>query len=105
MEYQMRLEERNGEQEYSYDYLIVADSYEEAWAVACDFASKWYGEDEDGNGLGVLVDGEDGTYEFCGGSIWVKVAALGEAYRAKFVADLISKFTIKYPKDWRKRKL
>ena len=31
MLYHMELEERNGEQEYSYDFLIYAKGEEEAW--------------------------------------------------------------------------
>ena len=46
MLYHMELEERNGEQEYSYDFLIYAKDEEEAWEIARNYARTFYGEDD-----------------------------------------------------------
>jgi hypothetical protein len=90
----MTLEERNGEQEYSYDYLIRADKAEEAWKIARRLAAGWYGEDEDGNPEGSLVDGEDRVYEFPGTWILVSIDYFGRTKKGEFIEYMLNRYMI-----------
>jgi len=85
----MRLEERNGEQEYSYNYLIRAKTEGEAWELARKMAASFYGEDEDGNPEGTIVDGDDCVYEFPGLWIVVKIDDLSPTTKGEYVRRML----------------
>lgn len=42
--YCLHLEERNGEREHNYDYLIYAHNKKDAWQIARNYASGFYGD-------------------------------------------------------------
>ena len=67
--YGFRLEEKNGEQEYSHDLLVRAGKESDAWDKAQEYAMHWY-DDED-----VEQIKEHGYVEFCffGGAIGVRI--------------------------------
>jgi hypothetical protein len=56
------LEERNGEQEYSHDYIIEAVSVRQAQSILNDYAKTFYN--------GKPEKGDDGYY-FFNGQLWV----------------------------------
>lgn len=97
--YHFQLEERCGEKEYTYDFLLIAKDEKEAWEYAKDYASRFYGEDEDGNPEGELVEfactrkGET-TYEFNGGEIWVSISYLQETTMVNFIKNLLLRYTL-----------
>ncbi|MEW6613968.1 MAG: hypothetical protein AB1401_00630 [Thermodesulfobacteriota bacterium] len=79
------LEERNGEQEYSYDHLVRAGSIEEAIQKAEDYASRFYG---------VEGDDEDGGYYFFGGCLFVKVRDVREMNESDWCLEMYRKCSI-----------
>jgi len=78
------IEERNGEQEYSHDILIEAETLEEAEAKADKVAQEWYGtgeyEGEDGQGAEVFPEKEEGDkgYYHLGGCIYTEAQNVNE---------------------------
>ena len=98
--YEFQMEERHGEQEYSYEYLIEsAKNLDEAWVVANEYAKEFYGDGGKELGWDVPVNENDQakSYEFFGGEIIVDVKYVKETTRAKFMADLISRWTLTVP--------
>ena len=83
-----RLEEINGEREYSYDYLIKAKSLEEASQRLIAEASGFYGAD------GMPVSGTDDAFEFFNGEIFVRVDSIGQTTKAQFVKHMLQKCEI-----------
>jgi len=87
MYFTTRLEERNGENEYIYDYLMKAKNIKEAEIMAELLASAWYGEDS-------KYDKDSKVYNFFGGAIAVKIVALYRTTRKAFTESLVARFTI-----------
>jgi hypothetical protein len=85
--YHLRLEEINGEQEYSHDSLIVAENMKDAEGFAHQHARTWY-DDED------VEETEPGVFEFFHGCIIVRIMELAETTREKFVSRLLSIMTL-----------
>jgi len=84
--YHYTLEEISGEQEYSYDYLIEAESFEEAEAIADTHAATFYcGEPE------VC----DGSYLFFGGTICVEVELIAETTKEDFINNMLQRATLR----------
>jgi hypothetical protein len=82
------IKELNGEQEYSFDYLIYAVTKSDAVVVAEGMARTWYSEDEDD------VEEVDGCYEFFGGLLIVSVVELKEMTEGEFVDRLLNRYTV-----------
>lgn len=68
--YKFRLEELNGEQEYTYDHLLYAESQEVAQRMAHEYARTFY--EDDGPDWTEVNDGSL-VYFFIGGAIAVEV--------------------------------
>ena len=79
--YHYTLEERNGEQEYSYQYLIHAKDKDEALEIAEDYAKTFY--DDEG------VELDEDTYYFFGGEIAVTIDLLVEKSKEDFIDDIM----------------
>ena len=85
--YHLRLEEINGEQEYSHDSLIVAENIKDAEEVARQHACTWYDDAE-------VEETEPGVFEFFHGGIIVKIIDLTETTRETFVNRLLDIMTL-----------
>lgn len=83
--YHGQLEERNGEQEYSYDYLIKAKSFVEAQARMELEASQFYGSDGEKEGDG---------YFFESAGIYVEAKCLAQTTKAQFIKDMLQRYEI-----------
>ena len=84
------LEERNEEQEYSYDYLVKAKSLEKAKLLADQHAKTWY-DDPD-----VETDtfDEETTYYFFGGSLAATVVSIQETTKEEWVKMMFERYSI-----------
>ena len=87
--YHMELEERNGEQEYSYDFLIYAKDEEESWEIARNNARTFYGEDDY-----VGEETENNVFEFMHGCIIVEIKGLYETTKDMFVEHMLFRYTL-----------
>lgn len=87
------LEERNGEQEYSYDQLVRAGSLEEAEQKADKYASMFYGVYGD-DGESIVGEKLDGGYYFFGGCLFVKVLNVRETNERDWCLAMYSKCSI-----------
>ena len=85
--YHLRLEEINGEQEYSHDSLVIAENMKDAEEFARQHARTWY-DDED------VEETEPGVFEFFHGCIIVKIVELSETTRENFVNRLLDIMTL-----------
>jgi hypothetical protein len=83
-----QLEERNGEQEYTYDYLIKATSLEKAKERLILEAEQFYGSDAE-----KIDDGNDGFF-FFGGAIYVEVKSIGQTTKAQFIKNILHRYGI-----------
>ena len=88
--YYMELEERNGEQEYSYEYLIYAKDIYEAWEMAKEKARTWY-DDED------VELTETGEYEFFGGSLVARITEVCPMTEREFTEMMLNRYSINRP--------
>lgn len=84
--YHYTLEEVNGEQEYSYDYLIESGCYEEAVEIAEIHASTFYGDD---------AEKCDGSYVFFGGALCVEVRSVIETTKEAFIKSMLQTATLR----------
>ena len=87
MYYHLTLEEINGEQEYSYDYLVVAPSMKAAEQIAETQTRSFYSDEH--------ATKNDGWFEFFGGSIAVRVFALTKTTKAAFVKRMTAARTLR----------
>ena len=85
--YHYTLEEINGEQEYAYDYLIEAESLEEAESIANTHASTFYCDEPE--------EVHDGSYEFFGGAISVEIMSVAEITKEDFIRNMLQRATLK----------
>ena len=85
--YQCTIQERNGEQEYTHESLIVAPDIEEAERLAEYKASIWY-EDED------VERDDEGVYWFFGGSLAACVYSVAETTLTEYVRNQIGDYDI-----------
>lgn len=85
--YKFTLTERNGEQEYGYDYLVYAETFETAQAKMNHCAEQWY-DDPD-------VKLVDDHYEFFGGCIFVTIDSGYECTEKEFVDGLLVRYSLK----------
>ena len=85
--YHYTLEEINGEQEYSYDYLIEAESLEEAESIANTHASTFYCDEPE--------EVHDGSYAFFGGAICVEIDSITETTKEGFIKDMLRRVTLR----------
>jgi hypothetical protein len=84
--YKLDFTEHNGEQSYSYAYLISAKTIKAAMKIARDFIKNWY---EDGDGK---WEDED-TCDY-GGILQVVFDSLEEITPAQFAAELLNHYSI-----------
>lgn len=82
--YHCVVKEINGEQEYSYDYLVEAENLTEAKRIAAVFARRFYSD--------TPVISDDGYIFF--DTIWVGVESLTETTKEKFIEDIICGLTL-----------
>lgn len=82
--YHCVIKELNGEQEYSYDYLIEAKNFAEANKAAEAYAGKFY------NDKPYVCDG---GYVFFG-TISVEVESIMETTKDNFIKDLLYRYTL-----------
>jgi len=87
--FHMEMEEINGEQEYSYDYLIYAGNEEEAWEIAKSYARTFYGEDEYAG-----EEMENNVFEFMHGCISVAIKGLYETTKNMFIQHMLCRCTL-----------
>jgi hypothetical protein len=66
-----RLKEQNGEQEYSYDHIIEAETLEDAEKIYEEYAKTFYGDGSDDE-----PEEGDGGYYFFNGEIWAGVESI-----------------------------
>ena len=85
--YHYTLEEINGEQEYSYDYLIEAESLEEAEAIANTHAGTFYCDEPE--------EVYDESYAFFGGAICVEIGSITETTKEGFIKDMLRRATLR----------
>ena len=71
-----KLLERNGEQEYYYDYLIYAKDHEEAYQMADKYARNFYSDCD---------EKEEEYYLFDGGGLACRIEILHEMSKEDFV--------------------
>lgn len=99
------LTEYNGEQEYSHNYLVWADTQAEADAIAHEHANNWYYEpDAEDNGVGELKQAdcynkEEDRFEFEGGALIVTITACTPADPKEFAMELAAQYTIGNPEQ------
>lgn len=79
------IEEINGEQRYSYDYLVKASSFRKAQSLADNYAKSWYGESS---------HKEDGWYMHLDGTIAVRVRYVVPVTVEEFLKEILTRFTI-----------
>ena len=92
--YHLELEEQNGEQEYSYDFLIYAKDEEEARVIAQNYAQTFYGEDDDAG-----KEIEDNVYEFLCGCIIVEIKGFYETTKELFIEHILTRYSINLPQS------
>jgi hypothetical protein len=80
----MEMEEQNGEQEYSYDYLIYAENEGKAWEIARNHARTFYGNDDHPG-----RETEDNVFEFMHGCPVVAIKDLFETTESMFVQHML----------------
>lgn len=85
--YRLSLTEYNGEQEYSYAYLLRANNQANANKEAKQFVSQWY-NDPDAEWT------DTNTIEFFGGEIGVCIGAVVQTTKREFTKELVEHFTI-----------
>lgn len=90
--YELHFTEYNGEQEYSYDYLLYANSYEAAENKAKDFVGRWYAAENRPDGDVEWTDYL--TIEFFGGEIAIVITSICKTTLEKFTKVLVDRFTI-----------
>ncbi len=83
--YRYDLEEINGEQEYSYNYLIEAENHKEAIEIAERHAGSFYDDRPE------IIDG---SYVFFDGEITTKVGEVSETTKEDFVHDMLREVTL-----------
>ncbi|MBN2569839.1 MAG: hypothetical protein JXB42_10465 [Deltaproteobacteria bacterium] len=81
--YHYTLEEINGEQEYTYDYLIETENLEQAIAIANKHAGTFY--------LDKPEEVCDGNYVFFGGAVCVEIKSVTETSKEDFVKDMLQR--------------
>ena len=89
MYFTMQMTERNGEQEYVYDFLIQANSIEEAFTKADNHVKTWYTDPN------VSYNVQYDWYEFFGGSIIIKYTGPDKTTKKAFINMLSNQYTIK----------
>jgi len=77
-----RLNEQNGEQEYSYDHIVEAENLNEAQKKAEIYASNFYGKADEMDENKELIEK---TFWFFGGCIAVNISDLYETTKEKFL--------------------
>ena len=82
--FKFRLEELNGEQEYTYDYLIEAGSQAEAEEIAEAYAGSFYDD---------APERIDGSYVFFG-TIVTEVLSVNETTKERFTSDMLQNVTL-----------
>lgn len=88
MYFTIRMQERNGEQEYVYDFLIKANNIKEAKEKADYHTKTWYMDPK------VFYDVETDEYMFFGGSIAVGYAGPHKTTKKAFIDMLTNQYTI-----------
>jgi len=88
MYFTIKMQERNGEEEYGYDFLIKANNIEEATKKAEYHIKTWYTDPN------VAYNIETDEYEFFGGSIAVGYNGPNKTTKKKFIDMLIKQYTI-----------
>jgi hypothetical protein len=83
--FEMGFTEYNGEQEYSYDFLIAAQTKEEADKKAIDYIQAFYS-----NGKWIEPD----LCEYDGGCITVRFDHLWKTTKNEFVNKMLEKWSI-----------
>lgn len=83
--YHGQLEEKNGEQEYSYDFLIKPKSFVEAQVRMELEASQFYGSNS---------KKEDDGYFFESAGIYIEVKCFAQTTKAKFVKNMLQRYEI-----------
>jgi len=79
------LEEHNGEQEYSYSYLIEAEDFDEAEMKFKELCLEWYGEGE---------ETEEGVYEFGFSAPMVINKGVRKIDKDEFIRNLVERYSI-----------
>ena len=87
--YEFTIEERNGEQEYTYDYITYAESIEEAETTADRIASKWYGDDFEGE-CDIEKDGEWYIFYNSCSVCAIRVYSIGETTKEKWIEKMVN---------------
>ena len=89
MYFNIIMQERNGEQEYVYDFLIKANNMEEATRKANHHVKTWYMDPE------VFYDVEIDKYIFFGGSIIVWYTGPYKTTKKAFIEMITDQYIIK----------
>jgi hypothetical protein len=87
------LTERNGEQEYSHDYLVYANTQKEADEMATEHARNWY---DNTNELDPY-DKDNDCFWFLGGCIAVTISPCSETDAEQFAIALADRYTLGSP--------
>ena len=85
--FKLTFTEINGEQEYTYNYLLKAKDRLKAESAALKFLSGWYDDDE------AEVTWPDNVEFFCG-CIIVNDISIEETTVEQFTQDLIQRYTV-----------
>jgi len=91
--FEFSIEERNGEQEYTYDYLVKAKDVEEARQKARRAARTWYGR-PDGIETHEGYE-EEPWFSFLGGAVMTQVQSVKETTKRSFTKTLLDRWTWK----------
>jgi len=87
--FQLRFTERNGEQQYSYEYLIAALCEIEATEKAHSLVKQWYADP------GVEKDGEN-CYAFFGGCLTVEIESVFEITLVEYLSQQLLRYGVGY---------
>lgn len=86
--FEFSIEERNGEQEYTYDYLVKAKDMKEATEKARKAARGWYGKPDWTDN-----DGDEPYFSFLGGAIITQVDSVAETTKRAFTKRIVRRWT------------
>jgi hypothetical protein len=87
--YHLILEETNGEQEYTYHFLVYAKDKQEGNQVAVRHAKAFYS----GN-VEEIKDGDLSYFEFFGGQIVISIVSLEETTEKQYLEEVLARESI-----------
>ena len=88
------LKEKNGEQEYSHDTLIIAHNLQEAEEIAKERARSWYDTDDVTDFIEKTPGGDRYGFEFFDGQIDIMIMNLSETTRKNFANQILENMTL-----------